>query len=499
MLAVAFSFIARHPVARSLHATAFLIPRHSIMHIKSSSTSTTHRFRKDTISLNPGNSDPLSNEHEAPHAEIDSESRDSINQLVQTWKDHPSCNQTIVFRSWQFHEGAAIQTLMSSKETQKYLARTHKVPSSLKKPLRLVRDASRLGIRHNADGSEILESKLILLHPETPPIDELPSSTQSMLQGVAVDGPDVPITFTHKDFKPNYLLENLLPMPPPTSFETIGHVAHFNLRPIHFPYRFLIGEVLVASLPLIETVIHKVSEVTGPHRTYEYEVLAGRNDLNVQHIENGVSLHFNLAQVYWSSRLSQERTRLLQDEILASADSMTEKIVVADAFCGVGALCLQAVAADSRVQVLANDWNPEAIRSLEENSRRQKMDSAIQTHCGDAYHYLIDLGVERGELPDHVVMNFPLEAPRFLGALRWWPQSKKSPRIHVYTFIGRDGVNPVPDALSWGITTVEDIDRAYGCNIKVHEVRDVAPGKRVVCVSLTATNELLKAMQGDFD
>ena len=38
----------------------------------------------------------------------------------------------------------------------------------------------------------------------------------------------------------------------------------------------------------------------------------------------------------------------------------------------------------------------------------------------------MDIGLnEHHPLPDHVVMNYLLEAPRFLGALRWWPKDSK--------------------------------------------------------------------------
>jgi len=35
----------------------------------------------------------------------------------------------------------------------------------------------------------------------------------------------------------------------PTSFETVGHIAHLNLFPDHAPYKKLIGQVLLDKNP----------------------------------------------------------------------------------------------------------------------------------------------------------------------------------------------------------------------------------------------------------
>ena len=44
----------------------------------------------------------------------------------------------------------------------------------------------------------------------------------------------------------------------------------------------------------------------------------------------------------------------------------------------------------------------------------------------------------------------------------------------------------------------QELNDDYDCSLKVHDVRDVAPGKLVVCVSFSATTKLLRYMQGDF-
>jgi len=382
----------------------------------------------------------------------------------------------------------------------------------------------------------------VLLHPDAPAWDDLPESIREVIPDGRGDGPDVPVSFTYHNFTASYILERVLPIhvhPPPTSFETIGHVAHLNLRAPHVPYRYLIGQILVETLPTIETVIHKVGEVRGPYRVYDFEVLAGRRDTDVTLMESGVTLRFPVQDVYWCSRLSEERQRLLRDEIDRGQ-------WIADAFCGVGALVLQA-AKYRDCSVTANDWNPAAVAALRDNIERNGVsDKFLNVRCGDAYEFLMDLGNgahgpgPNGQMwPDHVHMNYPLEAPSFLGALRWWPvsrdkkQSRKkkktdrhrgmmehdggthriSPRFHVYTFARADretqrtaeeiAVDTIAEELlPMGPTAAvhrwEELDADYGCDLRVHHVRDVAPGKLVLCVSFTATDKLLRYMQGDF-
>jgi hypothetical protein len=43
-----------------------------------------------------------------------------------------------------------------------------------------------------------------------------------------------------------------------------------------------------------------------------------------------------------------------------------------------------------------------------------------------------------------------------------------------------------------------ELNEEYDCRVCIHPVRDVAPGKVVMCVSFSATPKLLRYMQGDF-
>lgn len=442
------------------------------------------------------------------------ESADAIAQLTQTWRSLPQLNPTVVVRSWIVRKGQGLQAAVQDPLVQPYLATRLELLHHTQQRLKVIRDYPA---EDAADAELAATSKLVLVHPDAPSWENLPSHVRDRMEGG--EGPAVPLNFTPANFTAAYLLQHALPAsvhPPPTAFETIGHVAHLNLRAPHVPYRYLIGQILEETLPTIETVIHKVGEVQGPYRTYELEVLAGRPDTHVTLTESGVTLHFDVKDVYWCSRLSEERQRLVK--------LFRERQWVADVFCGVGALVLQA-AKYKQCRITANDWNPAAVAALRENVVRNGVsDNFVDMRCGEAYEFLMDLGTNdaQGQRPNHILMNYPLEAPSFLGALRWWPlprrkdqlPERQAPRVHVYTFARADpatnrtaeeiAVDLIADELlpsmaaDAAIQRRQEFDEDYGCDIQVHHVRDVAPGKSVLCVTFSATDQLLRCMQGDF-
>ena len=351
---------------------------------------------------------------------------------------------------------------------------------------------------------------------------------KSLASHSAEPGPMVPVSLTYKQQTIQNILGKILPeeaQPPPTGFEQIGHVVHLNLKSHHEPYRKLIGSVILDRLsPKIQSVVNKVGEVSGPYRTYEMDVLAGKSDTIVQVNEDGVTLEFDLRKVYWCTRLSGERKRLLEE--------FEQGQVVADAFCGAGAFVVQA-ATKRGCTVYANDLNPDAVRFCRENAERNlkrfngsnEKKPKVDVTCGDAFDFIQNLGF-MDTLPHHVVMNFPLDSSSFLGALRWWPTKDERevvPTFHLYTFArGDDPENhneenelPPRDAAEVAVDLVAEgllpeggaieaskyrrslLDR-MGCDVKSREIRDVAPGKVVICVSFKATDVLLRTMQGDF-
>src|ERR1700761_9252730 len=89
--------------------------------------------------------------------------------------------------------------------------------------------------------------------------------------------------------------------------------AHLNLREQYLPYKKIIAEVLRDKCGNIRTVINKIENVgaESEFRTFNYEVLIGPDDLNVEVRENGCVFRFDYAKVYWNSKLEAEHTRLI--------------------------------------------------------------------------------------------------------------------------------------------------------------------------------------------
>ncbi|KAJ0983581.1 hypothetical protein J5N97_011836 [Dioscorea zingiberensis] len=151
--------------------------------------------------------------------------------------------------------------------------------------------------------------------------DELPDAIKAVLQCCATMGKlsvaelvQCRLTLFYDYWHMNELLEALLPedMVVPTGFETVGHIAHLNLRDEHLPYKNLIAQVVLdKNKPKIQTVVNKTDAIQNEYRTMQLEVLAGNHSLVTTVIENGIRLQVDLATVYWNSRLGSERIRLV--------------------------------------------------------------------------------------------------------------------------------------------------------------------------------------------
>jgi len=316
-------------------------------------------------------------------------------------------------------------------------------------------------------------------------------------------------------FTADQVLRKLLPegMEVPSSFEQVGHVAHVNLRDEVVPYKNLIGQVLLdKNFPRIRTIVNKLETISNEFRVFPMEVIAGEDNLLTQVKENGATFKLDYREVYWNSRLEKEHRRVIQ--------MLRKNDVVCDMFAGIGPFAVPLGV--KGCGVYANDLNPHSAKWLRENVQANKASDRVQVSNLDARDFVRQLlrppaptppssrtpsaSAGREQMPpptgstddppstsqaqtmdmsygefNHVLMNLPASALEFLdvfvGAFRRDVWTTELPRVHCYCFSKSE--TPERDV-------IQRAEEVMGCELphaNAIVVRDVAPGKLMLCVS----------------
>lgn len=299
--------------------------------------------------------------------------------------------------------------------------------------------------------------------------------------------------------------------------------AHLNLRDQYLPYKHIIAQVIIDKNPGIRTVINKIDNVgtESEFRTFAYEVLAGPDDLEVEVSEAGCHFKFDYSKVYWNSKLGTEHQRITA--LFQPGE------VVADVMAGIGPFAVPA--GKKNVFVWANDKNPESYKYLTEIIKRNKVGEFVKPFNVDGHDFIrqscdeVLAASRRGDtalLPavkfsrsagaprpepkrvpvpptvSHFVMNLPASAIEFLHNFRgiyhgqealFAPHTAtKLPLVHTHCFaVKADDATPLDDICDRiekeiGVRLVPGDAEIEG-QVSIHEVRDVAPAKRMFCAS----------------
>ncbi|KAH8732692.1 Met-10+ like-protein-domain-containing protein [Phaeosphaeriaceae sp. PMI808] len=313
----------------------------------------------------------------------------------------------------------------------------------------------------------------------------------------------------------------------PQGFALAGHVAHLNLRERYWPYKHLIATVLADKNPIVKTVINKLNDVGSENafRTFQYEVLHGPDDMNVEVREQGCTFKFDFAKVYWNTRLHTEHERL--------CNMFQEGDAICDVMAGVGPFAVPA--GKKKCFVWANDLNPESYKSLVDNIRINKVGDFIQSRNTDGADFIRQASADllkaehsvaiypkikssrsalaskpepektlvQPRIFSHFVMNLPASAitflPSFIGLYSNVPgmlaeeikkllaphTEQKLPMIHVHCFSTKSDDNVAETK-----EICEELSRQLQYTItpetpevQIWDVRDVAPKKRMFCAS----------------
>lgn len=160
---------------------------------------------------------------------------------------------------------------------------------------------------------------------------------------------------------------------PPQGYETIGHIAHFNLKPEHEKYKHLVGEVLLDKNKNLRTVVNKTEKLHNVYRTPTLDLMAGKKLYETSISEGGCLFHLNFESVYWCTGLNSERGR-----VIASIKEQRKgtRPVILDLFCGIGPFAIRC-ARQLDALVVANDLNPECYKYLKRNVLVNKVGKTV--------------------------------------------------------------------------------------------------------------------------
>ena len=321
----------------------------------------------------------------------------------------------------------------------------------------------------------------------------------------------------HTNFHTSKCLEAILPKGAEslTSSTIVGHITYVNLRDHLFPFKEVIGQLVLNSNKHAKLVVTKTNIIENKFRNLDLEILAGDPSFGFEVTvkENGCTFNLDFSKVYWNPRLSTEHQRIV--DMVNCGDT------VFDVFAGVGPFAVP-IGVKGKItkkqtipiKVFANDLNPNSYEYLKKNLVLNKVDPK-NFHCSNLDgNEFIRSAIKSGlkdyfESDDtnqvHIIMNLPALATTFLSSFRGlitseqyikWKKlkDKKEPLVNVYAFTSDDDKSADLIKECCAQLKVESI-KGIQCNF----VRDVAPKKDMYRVTFPLSLELLSEITENHD
>ncbi len=155
----------------------------------------------------------------------------------------------------------------------------------------------------------------------------------------------------------------------------------------------------------VKTVLLQASPVTGELRLRSLTHVAGENKTRTVHRESGCIFAVDVAETYFSPRLSHERMRIAK---LVAPDE-----TVVNMFAGVGCFSIIIAKHSGAEKVFSIDLNPAAVQFMQENIRLNRVYDKVTPLLGDAKD-IINRKLQR--VADRVLMPLPEKAIEYLPA-----------------------------------------------------------------------------------
>jgi tRNA (guanine37-N1)-methyltransferase len=201
-------------------------------------------------------------------------------------------------------------------------------------------------------------------------------------------------------------------------YEQLGNIAIIGSK-LKRAKEKLVALALMQTNKSIKTVLAKAGPISGEYRTRKLRYVAGVRSYEALYRENNCVFKFDVRKVYFSSKLSYERARIV------SRVRDRENVMVM--FAGVGPFAIEIAKAHPKTHVVAIEINRHGYESMLENIRLNKTQN-VKAVLGDVHRVY---GKYKG-FADRVIMPLPMSSLQFLDEA--CAVSKKSAIIDIYSF-----------------------------------------------------------------
>ncbi|MEM2875399.1 MAG: class I SAM-dependent methyltransferase family protein [Candidatus Bathyarchaeia archaeon] len=187
------------------------------------------------------------------------------------------------------------------------------------------------------------------------------------------------------------------------SYDVIGDIAIIRLNEELIDKAKIVAEAIAKTQKRVKTVLMQTSPVSNVYRTRKLEWILGEKRTETEYREFGCIFKVDLAKVYFSPRLSNERMRI--------AKKVEEDEVIVNMFAGVGTYSIIIAKHSKPKNVFSIDLNPEAVKYMEQNILINKVSNTVIPILGDAKEVI------KSQLQgkaDRVLMPLPEKAIDYL-------------------------------------------------------------------------------------
>ncbi|HOW29415.1 MAG TPA: class I SAM-dependent methyltransferase family protein [archaeon] len=238
-----------------------------------------------------------------------------------------------------------------------------------------------------------------------------------------------------------------------SAYDIVGDIIVIGIDKEYTSYYPEIGEALLELHPNIKTVLNKIGEHKGIYRTQDMELVFGKDTRETIIKENGCRIKIDVEKVFCSTRLSEERRRIV--------DLVEPEETIGVFFAGAGPFAL-AIAKNKEVkEIIAIELNDLAVKYLIENIKLNHTEEKIKPILGN-------VKIEAKKYPnyfDRVIMPLPKSAELFLDSAIF--SCKSGGYIHLYKFVSKD------DPYTETEKEIEEIAKTNRVNLEI-------VGKRII-------------------